>query len=310
MQDNVQAQSWSDYWKGRAVTKNGAMSVGAGIESDEDIHAFWDDFFAPIAPNTPFLDLACGAGAVASRAQKSGCSNVTGVDVSEGAIQALAENCPGAKGIVAPANATGLVDGAYGLIASQFGFEYAGATRVVPEVSRLLAPGGRFIALCHMKGSVIETEVAEKRNQIQAIIDTGFIEHAKVLFEADKRLGDDVGFAAALDSFRPAQDALLAIAKSSGGLAAHLYEGTQTLYSKRLNYSLEDMTGWLDGMANEIVAYYNRMQSMIDVALSESDVKSIDQAFENYGLSFNGAAVFKAGVMQDQLGWVIQASKD
>lgn len=309
MSENSHAQNWSNYWKGRTAAESGAALVGAGIENDEDLQAFWDALLKPLSSDMAVLDIACGAGSVARLAQAAGVKSVTGVDISEGAIQTLKENCPGIIGVISPANATGLMSDGYDLIVSQFGFEYAGAIQTAEEISRLLKSGGKFVAISHKTGSAIELEVAQKRDETQAIIDTGFIETAKKLFEADEQIEGDAEFTAALEQFRPAQDKLLEMAKTSGGLAAHLYSGTQTLFSKRQNYSLEDIVGWLDGMANEIVAYYGRMQSMMDAALSQQDINDLGAAFESHGLLMGDADVLKSGFVEDELGWIIRAAK-
>lgn len=309
MSENSQAQNWSNYWKGRTAAQSGEVLVGAGIENDVDLQAFWDALLKPLSADITVLDLACGAGSVARRAHGAGIKAVTGVDISEGAIQTLKENCPDIIGVISAANATGLKAGDYDLIVSQFGFEYAGAKQTVEEISRLLKPGGTFVAISHKTGSAIEMEVSQQRDEAQAIIDTGFVETAKKLFETDKQIEADSEFTAALEKFRPAQDKLLEMAKTSGGLAAHLYSGTQTLFSKRINYNLEDIFGWLDGMANEIVAYYGRMQSMMDAALSEQDMKDLRIAFESHELVMTEADVLKTGFVEDELGWIIRASK-
>ncbi len=300
-------QDWSNYWQGRAANESGAALVGVGIENDAEIAAFWDEQLAAFDKNCRFLDMACGAGSVIRRAQEGGFTDITGLDYSPGAIDALKMACPDVTGVTASAKDTGLSDAAFDVVVSQFGFEYAGAVETATEIARLLARGGSFIALSHKQGSAIETEVVEKRDEVKAIMDTHFIERAKVLFAAYAL--SDADFNAALAAFRGPQDRLLDLAKLKGGFAAHLYSGTQTLFNKRLSYTLEDVHGWLDGMTEELSAYGGRMQSMIDAALSSNDVNGVSAALKDHGLQVKPPEVFMTGFQQDEIGWIIRANK-
>lgn len=306
---NTKADDWSNYWEGRTGSQAGAALVGVGIENDVEISAFWDEVLTGFKPGSRMLDLACGAGSVIRSADAAGFSNLTGADISSGAIAALGQAFPAARGVVAPADATGLDAGSFDLIVSQFGFEYAGAVKTAPEIARLLAPSGTFTALVHKTGSAIEAEVSEKRAEAQAIMDTQFVQAAKTLFKADSQQGNEPAFNAAAQNFRPAQGALLEIAREKEGLAAHLYSGTQTMFQQRQAYELEDILAWLDGMDAEITAYRGRMQSMVQAAQSEADVKALGKALEAAGLICEPPDIFCTGFEQDELAWIIRAGK-
>lgn len=303
------AASWDNYWQGRTAADSGDALVGAGIETDVDLRMFWEGELSGFDANIPLLDLACGAGSVLRHADGLGFTNLTGADVSTGAIAALKEAVPGAIGVVAPADQTGLDAGAFTLIASQFGFEYSDTSKTVPEIARLLSPGGSFIAIVHKTGAAIESEVSAKRDEAKAIQDTGFIDAAKGLFKASMTASADAEFQSALDTFRPRQASLLEIARASGGLAGHLYGGTQDLYNRRMSYDLADINAWLDGMAGEISAYLGRMQGMMDAAQSEGDMAAIAKQFEAAGMSCAPAESFIADVTQEEIAWMLRAHK-
>lgn len=303
------SENWSNYWQGRTAGESGAALVGVGVENDQDIAVFWDDVLSGYEKNVPLLDLACGAGSVIRRAEASGFTDLTGADISDAAIVALKDACPTAKGVVCPANETPFKDGAFTIVASQFGFEYAGAEQTASEIARLVAPGGTFIALAHKSGSAIEQEVLSKRAEAQAIKDTGFTDVAKNLFKVDKTDGDDTAFGEALQAFRGPQDQLLEIAKSAGGLAGHLYQGTQQLYERRRSYDLADMTGWIDGMATEVEAYVGRMQSMVEAALTQKDLEAVLDKLKQAGLTCSDPETLVSGPQNEQLAWIIKAER-
>ncbi|MGJ8562804.1 MAG: class I SAM-dependent methyltransferase [Alphaproteobacteria bacterium] len=279
------------------------------IEDYSQITAFWNEVLRAFDNDCRLLDLACGAGSIIRSAHAAGFTNLVGVDISKDAIALLKNEFPSAEGYVISANNTQLAEASFDVIVSQFGFEYAGAAQTTPEIARLLKPGGQFIALAHKAGSVIETEVKEKRDEAKDIIETQFIDAARYLFSADNAPGDETAFQNAFENFRPAQDKLLALARAHEGFAAHLYTGTQTLVQNRQNYSLEGIMDWLDGMEVEIFAFHGRMDSMVAASLSEEDVAALFAATAEAGLTGEKPDVFCTGFEGTELAWVIKASK-
>lgn len=307
MANSDQKANWSRYWEGRVGSLAGEALVGAGIESHAEIISFWKRIFADLPPETRVLDLACGAGSVLRSALENDLTDVTGADISEGAIAALKEKFPTAKTALCSAEVTPFQDNSFDIIGSQFGFEYAGAIKCVPEIARLLAPKGQFVAIAHKAGSAIETEVREQFAKVKKIDETGFIPAARHLFEVDFSEASDDEFAKVAKAFAPAQAALLDIAKSHKGLAAHLYQGTQQLYERRKAYDLEDILKWLEGMEVEISTFLGRMQSMMAAALSDQDVKEFLAGLQAQGLICEPPDVLRLDEARDEAGWILQA---
>lgn len=304
---NTTAQNWSNYWQGRAGSGAGAALVGVGVENDAQIAAFWDDVLSALPSDARVLDLACGAGSVLRRADARGMTDLTGVDVSSAAITTLKAAFPTVRGITASADQTGLGSGGFDLVASQFGFEYADVTSAAAEATRLIDGGGQFCALAHIQGGAIETEVATQLSGARDILDTAFIPLAKDLFAVDMNGGSDADFDVAAARFGPAQSTLMELAKASGGLAEHLYTGTQTLYQQRRQYDLSDVTGWLDGMAAEIAAFIGRMTSMQDAALSREAAQGVCDVLQGGGLIVAPLDILRLG--RDDVAWIIRANK-
>ncbi|MEM1105248.1 MAG: class I SAM-dependent methyltransferase [Pseudomonadota bacterium] len=278
----TQDQDWGNYWQGRAASEAGTALLGAAIETDAAIARLWAGVFDPRPATTRLVDLACGAGTALKAAHRAGLTDLTGIDIAAEAISVLGRDLPSAKGLVASAHSTGLASGGFDLVVSQFGLEYAGLQRAAVEVARLLAPGGAFAALIHLKDGAIAAECAAKLDELNALRDARFIAKAKKLFRALYASDGNTAQAAidranrAVTDFKPAMDRVqaMAAAQGSNSLAAHLYNGTARLYERRLAYSLSDVEGWLTAMTGEIAAYRGRMDSMLDSAQHEAGIRS------------------------------------
>lgn len=115
-------------------------------------------FFARLAalgvglPHQRILDLGTGTGLLARVFARAG-ATVTGIDNAAGQIDearalARAENLS-ADFRVAPAEDTGLLSHSFDLVTASQCWLYFDKARAVPEVRRLLAPGGRLLT-CHL----------------------------------------------------------------------------------------------------------------------------------------------------------------
>ncbi|MEL6569612.1 MAG: class I SAM-dependent methyltransferase [Pseudomonadota bacterium] len=287
----TKVEDWGNYWQGRAASDAGTALVGVGVEMDTAIAQIWASEFDGLASETRILDLACGAGTALKAAKAAGLTQLTGVDIAAPAISVLGRDLPEARGIVAPADKTGLETASFDRVVSQFGLEYAGLNRAAREAARLLAPGGGFAAIIHLEGGAIATECAEKVAELDAIRDAGFITKAKklfrALFAADAKPGQASTDKAnrAVAAFKPAMESLKAQRnrQAGEGLTAHLYDGTAQLYERRTAYALSDIEGWLTGMAGEIAAYRGRMESMLDSAQDEAEIGAALEIFAAAG---------------------------
>ncbi|NBC12448.1 MAG: methyltransferase domain-containing protein [Gammaproteobacteria bacterium] len=303
--------NWSRYWTGRTAAATGEALAGARIEHDRALARFWQSVFAEAPGEARIIDLACGAGSALKAAQAAGLASLTGVDVSADAISALEAAIPGSRGVVASACETGLDEGSFDFVVSQFGFEYAGAMAAAREAIRLAAPGAQFIAIAHKEASPIGDECRANLARTDAIIETGFVAAARELFAAVYS-GRADSFERAASRFRAPQDRLAALCRNDAahrnGLAGHLYAGTQRLYERRAAYRLDDITGWLDGMEAEIMAYAGRMNSMLEAALDEETAGQVLREFERAGWSAGAAKEFCLDDDNRPVAWQLSAT--
>jgi len=286
------ASDWSNYWDGRASSSGSALT---GVEHDKDLQAVWQALLGDCDRSAPLLDLACGAGTVLKQAAHSGFTNLTGADYSAAAIDVLGRDLPQASGIVCSAHDTPFPNECYETIVSQFGFEYAGAIRAAKEISRILRPGGRFVAVSHLIDGGIYKEVEMHVSRSKRIIDSQFMPLTKSLFAAyyAQNQSELDKVSAKLGSANAALHALKA--EAGQRFATVLLAGADQLWRRRTAYIQTDIDQWFDGMQSELNAYLARMHSMLDAALSDTEIDALTQVFQGSGCQVIDASKIDLG---------------
>ncbi|GAB5454013.1 MAG: hypothetical protein Hens2KO_02420 [Henriciella sp.] len=270
---------WANYWSGREAGQTGEVFAGTGIENHDELSAFWTSAFSE--PHTGLvLDLACGAGSAIKHATASESNLLLGLDISADAILAAQAKIPGLTGIIAAADSIPLADGAVSHVISQFGFEYSNRAKASAEISRVLAPGGQFTAVVHLKAGAIAEECQGHLAKAELIASSGYFTSVRTLFAAAfefdaapspafKQRVVDAGA-----DFSKAQ-AKLALIIKEGGFASRLHAGASQLFERRRAYLLGDISTWLDQMEHEIDAYAGRMRGMLSAAIDADEAKTI-----------------------------------
>lgn len=287
------SKNWDAYWQG--IVDEAAFSAG-GIHHPL-LTSFWERFFKPVASmKGPLrcLDVACGNGAVVDICQttfgSSNCS-ISCVDVSEGAIAAIARRFPSVTGIVADAKNIPLESASFDFVSSQFGVEYAGAG-AASESARLVSPGGRLGFLLHYSGVSIHVECSKSLAAIRATQEAHFIPLAIRLFEAGFAAcdgGDRAPYDSAGVALSPAVKAVESILDEHGHQVAddtirRLYCDVGDIHGSIQNYTRDEVIGWLQRMETELDAFAGRMASMCESALGESEYQAIVESLVDCGL--------------------------
>lgn len=158
--ENVESRrlAWSSYWKSGALHS----CVGSYADNYEGaIGAFWQQRFSRLAPDARVLDLATGNGALVrmlwERVDGKWPVHVDAVDLAEVAPAWLE-----------PARHVGIAfhagvrmerlpfaDGRFGLVASQFGLEYARWPLALDEAARVCRRDGELAFVLHHADSII-----------------------------------------------------------------------------------------------------------------------------------------------------------
>ncbi len=289
------ATAWDVYWQG---ARGAALGPEGGV-SCEGVPTFWhgvfESAFASGGPVT-MLDCAAGSGVVTDLALTAAAARADtrfyAFDYSANALTMLMRRLPPVRTAVADARSTPFADGAFGLVVSQFGLEYAGV-EAFAEAARVLAPKGTFAALIHYKGGAIERECADNLSAIRTVLDADFLPRAKAAISAafafERGLGPRSAAEQAAHRFGDALKAMQDLLRNRGvgaanGLPARLYRDVGTLHDRRRAYDPADMYDWFDGMTAEVSAYAMRMGSMTEAALGPDDIRAVRDAMAAHGV--------------------------
>lgn len=311
--------AWSAYWAtapgaGQAVTNTGLTARLA---------ALWDARLSALVTATVpdrVGELACGSAAVLSiyarRARQLGArSRLWAIDISHEALSRAQETLDGedVNCVVASADATGLPDGAFDLILSQFGLEYAGAPGFA-EAARLLAPGARFIGLVHANEGGIYRENAANAQAIHALMRSGLI--ARI--EDQMRLSVPVEEASDSDGARVDQCATNVLSElrliapcAARDYVARLVDDALMIWQSRSRQNHDDRAGtgrWLATQKMALEDYLARMDTMMRASLDRAGLEAIAEACEGQGV-IAGFEPLMLGTNAEQIGWIVEAER-
>ena len=94
------------------------------------------------------------------------------------------------------------------------------------------------------------------------------------------------------------------------GIHTYLFEGFRQLYEGRQQYDLADITGWLEAMRDELEINLDRLGRMCEAALSATDVREIEQIFENQRLMEVHCMPFRPKENELPIAWQIMARRE
>ena len=300
------AKSWSDYWNQDSA--DGEVFVNAEGERSPALAEFWQAHFASLQDGARVIDLASGAGSIYADLPEEHTFQLSATDISDVALKALQARYPQASTIVCSADAIPLDDESFDAVVTQFGVEYAGIGAFA-EAARLVAPGGRFIGLCHIRGGHFDSDNRPQLAEAMLVHEQEFIDHATRMAIA-AFAGDPAALKRAQDAFVTAAAPVVeGMGRCRKGIHTYLYQGFRQLYERRQQYDLEDITGWLDAMRGELDVTLDRRGRMCAAALSQSDVDEIKKVFEEQGLKDVHCTPFNTPGNDLPVAWNLTAHK-
>jgi ubiquinone/menaquinone biosynthesis C-methylase UbiE len=314
-------KGWDTYWQG-AVAGDALQSGGFQHPAFAVLwQAAISEFLTTQATDeSRFLDIGTGAGAVIEALSKvpgAKLENVSCVDVSAAAIDAVKNRFSGITGIVADANAMPLESASYDLITSQFGIEYAGPA-AIDEAARLLATNGSLLFFMHIQQGSLYKESCAALDALQRTRQCDFIGLTRRFFEAGfaaARGTDRAPYEAAAAAMNPAIREIEAILTEHGEHVASdtivtLYNTVQTIHGRIQHYNPDEVLAWLDNIERELGKHEERMDSMRDAALDEAAFKAICERLEEHGLKINRAQPSLVEGETLPIAWILQASRE
>ncbi len=180
-------EHWGAFWSRGTVTTFGTEFVD---NYDAEILDFWEAYFSC---GLDIVDLACGNGALTWLAddyykKHAIDARITGVDIATidpfKALSRKPEQFPGVSFIgnnsveSLPFEAAS-VD----LVISQFGVEYSNLANTIPEVARILKPGGTVAFICHHSDSAIVKSGVSKNQAFELLQKHQIVSHFLALDE-------------------------------------------------------------------------------------------------------------------------------
>jgi SAM-dependent methyltransferase len=174
-------QAWTRYW--RTGQQHSCFVAGAPF----DTAPAWREFLDSAPAGARVLDLACGGGALTRIAlAHPGGFSVTGVDFAE-------ELAPIEGARLLPRvrlEALPFEDGAFDIVVSQFGLEYAEFEASLAQAARVLAEGGHFAALIHHAEGQLARAAEAGRTRLQHLTREGGPVEAAVELGAARLRGE------------------------------------------------------------------------------------------------------------------------
>ncbi|MEO1573729.1 MAG: class I SAM-dependent methyltransferase [Pseudomonadota bacterium] len=160
---------WDTYWQHGFLTSCADAFQGNYAGS---IAAHWHDAFSALADDAQILDVCTGNGAVAALAARAAIDRgvahrVTGIDLAAiRPAEALADDPEVLARIDfrsrTSADATGLADHSVDLAVGQYALEYTPLATTLPELARVVRPGGGLNFILHDLQSVVLATTREE----------------------------------------------------------------------------------------------------------------------------------------------------
>jgi len=198
--ENDRYSQWSNFWQQGFITTFGRSKPDnyAGVVRD-----FWREKFLDLPSRSRVLDVATGNGAIATLAATVGAEKSkqffiaatdaaqinpsVDIDEREKAIRQQIEFHSGT-----PCEKQPFDDNYFDFVSSQFGFEYADIDKTIPEMHRVLVPGGYFVAISHhVDSQLIKAANAELEVYRYALDELNVFGTVRAYFEVLGELGGD-----------------------------------------------------------------------------------------------------------------------
>ena len=315
---------WDAYWR----NARSAAAHKDGGPQDEVLERFWLQLFEKVFPSFQaaprMLDIACGNGAVTRFALASGQSlgpnsdlHISGIDESPAALEEMRKRHPVLCGIAANAALLPFQDGAFDLVTSQFGMEYAGPD-VFAEAARVVGRGGLIAAVLHLRGGGIYRECASNLEAIDGFRNCDLLHCFEGLFKAavavqQRRNGKEL-FRRADEKFARSVAAAEEVLQRWGkGVADatlyRLYTDIAHMYRRLATYEPSEVFTWTDLMGKELDTYSGRMATMLQAALDVAELDRVIAQMMARDFAIRVRDILNFGQHSVPSAWVIVAQR-
>ncbi|MCB1694287.1 MAG: class I SAM-dependent methyltransferase, partial [Pseudomonadales bacterium] len=313
------AASWEAYWRGAGESNAGDV----GGVNQPAVDAFWLGHLPdalPAARQQPrILDIATGNGAMIAKILASMAGRdpqIECVDVSPSAIDAVSARFPFVSGKVGDVSRLPYDDGAFDLVVSQFGLEYAGEN-AFREAARVVAPGGRLALVVHIQEGAVYRECRDNLDALQRLRASNFITLARQMFEeafTARTGGSREAYESAARQLQPAIEELDGIMSEYGTAVAdntisQLYDGVRRIHERIVHYDANEVLTWLARMNEEVDTFIYRMSSMLGSAIDEAGFEEICAVLRDGDLFLEQTKPLVPATEELPVAWLIVAGR-
>lgn len=297
---------WSEYWANESDA--GECFVNKEGGKHPELKAFWTEQLQHLSSEkSKVIDVACGAGSIYRENENAQKLQFFALDFSFSATSRFHEAFPECSTVNASATHLPFLDNSFDVMVSQFGIEYAGIDAII-NAPRVVKTGGKIVFLSHIEDGYIDAKNKAELEGIMLCHDIKFVEVAKRTVVA--AFGDNISEKhQSLAAFMAIEPTLSQYAHTHQfGVHHHLYWGFRQLFTRRLNYQLNDITAWLDGVAKELVKSEMRLTEMRKAALSKQQIAEIRSGLRNSCMAVD-IMPFSLSGHSKPVAWKILATK-
>ncbi len=295
---------WTLFWRqGHSTTFGDYCKRGY----EGAVAEWWQSKADDLPADAAVLEVGCGNCSLLPALIRTGVkARYIGVDIASVAISAVAREGLAESDIEVvlhaetPAEKIPEPDASIDLVASVFGVEYSNLDESLPEVLRVLKPGGRFTALLHHAGSVV-TSMSRRAISEYSVED---LEIALGALSSISKERDRTPSLADMKDNPEAEKSRLII----NGLAEKYLRDTDlktanaTMFEfmtnalkffKMMGSSSEDRHTFITSLAEEHRASHERFGQMVAVAFDDSGIEQLQVTLQDLGFG-----AIKANVIQ------------
>lgn len=259
---------WQDYWNGG--NESSIPEDNKGIY-DACVAQFWQpqliNCITACSDELRVLEVACGNGGVTSKlfdvlkGQQFSwtASDYADISADNFSVPSSQQNLTIQSGVSAAQ--LPYDDGAFDVVVSQFGIEYAGE-KAFSEALRVLKPEGTLLVVCHSTNSKL---IIEHQNALQ--MKSLVFKFIEVL----KRLANDPHGDSNKQAFRSLMIELSPETKQELSLLG-LFQHIENFFRQILTWSQGQRAHFVGQMHDNYTAYFDRVGEMVRSAQSESSV--------------------------------------
>lgn len=296
---------WNQYWHYDRIA---SCFDGAGAANyDESIAAGWRGFFGALPAKARVLDLCTGNGAAALIAVESGKHfAVTAVDQADIDPPAYVTRHAGDLAAIdfrggTEVEALPFADASFDAAISQYGIEYSDLSRSLPELARVIAPGGRARLVIHAADGIVAAGARQVLADADLLLDDiDLAGSASRCFAAVSAVERDPG--AGGEARRGADESFAAFQSALERTARHVpaaadrnmvrNSGAVLLdtFTRRSHFDLDQLLAKAGAVETEIRAHRGRLNALIAAALDASQCADVAARLEAAGATESAAA--------------------